>query len=345
MSKDILLLVILSIIFIILYRINNINETFTGIPDHDDYVLESQPKYSGLTSLFNPTSPNYVIPKSVMDNAIQSINATPTSDGYTLDSVIPEKYSSVPSDVITVATACEAIPVTNDSTICSAFDNSTFAKNCGISFDVSGTNINGQPHKGGLFLSPYDRKKQMNQFTKDKQKGLDPYKVFKPTLGTANAGTFAIAKDNCIIVKEKVDCATKQTFTTPNCSQCYTSGNFSRVGPETGRLSSTLYVMGNGTINITSPNNISLSSQPLTTTPVSVTIPENAEGYTFVIDITTTSAPTYISGYIEGPTPSGTFKLDMYELIKKDNVIQAKPRISGFTRFNNMKCKTIPYHV
>lgn len=54
----------------------------------------------------------------------------------------------------------------------------------------------------------------------------DPYQVFQPTVGTAKPGKFALTKDDCIIVKERVDCDSKQSFDSPNCTQCYTSRTF-----------------------------------------------------------------------------------------------------------------------
>lgn len=144
------------------------------------------------------------------------------------------------------AKSCEAA-----GTSCSAFDDPTFAAQCGMSFDNKAIGSDGKPHIGGLYISPDDRQKQMdkaNDVLSTGSEPYDPYKVYQPTLGKSKRGTFALNKDQCLVVKEKVDCAAKQTFNSPNCTQCYTSQNFARVGPETQRLPATVYFVGNGVI-------------------------------------------------------------------------------------------------
>lgn len=229
---------------------------------------------------------------------------------------------------------CEAAPNT-----CDAFNDPTFAANCGMSFDVKGTASDGTAHVGGLYIGADDRYDQETDATTVHQTGsapYDPYKVFQPTIGTARRGTFSITKDGCNIVKEKVDCDSKQTFGVPNCSQCYTSRQFSRVGPETGRLPSNLYLIGTG--NVTIKGIISLPSTNLSNEPIKVEIPSKAEGQVFTI---TVSNPTYISGCIQGPTPRGIFKLDLLNLIQSDTVTGIKPRITGTSKINGFKCYTL----
>ena len=79
------------------------------------------------------------------------------------------------------AKTCEAA-----GTSCSAFDDPTFAANCGMSFDINAIGADGKPHIGGLYISPDDRQKQTKLAEDVLSTGgppYDPYKVYQPTLG------------------------------------------------------------------------------------------------------------------------------------------------------------------
>jgi hypothetical protein len=163
-----------------------------------------------------------------------------------------------------------------------------------------------------------------------------------PTIGKAKTGTFALTKDQCTIVKETVDCESKQTFGLPNCTQCYTSGSFSRVGPDSDRLPSVLNLYGSGTVTVSSSNGF--ITLPQTTLNLGkgaqITIPPNSEGTAFTIAVNG-APPVYLCGYIEGQTAAGTFKLDVMTLTQKDNLTNAKPRMTGTRLFNGFKCFTL----
>lgn len=75
-------------------------------------------------------------------------------------------------------------------------------------------------------------------------------------------------------------------------------------------------------------------------TAIAITIPPNAEGTTFNINISG-PAPFYLSGFVEGPTARGTFKLDIVTLIQKDIITNAKPRIAGTVRVGGFRCFTL----
>jgi hypothetical protein len=331
MRIDILLLCILFIgLFLVLHYTK---EGFVDFPVADKvFVKKSQAKMSGISNLLNPLGSVITVPTNDMNNAIRTIYAPPIGD---LSAIIPEKYTT---DYPTIAAAksCETAPNT-----CAAFDDPVFAANCGMSFDINGSKTDGSAHVGGLYLSSVDRADQVKaaaDVLQTHSAPYDPYHVYQPTLGRAVPGTFGITKDSCIVVKEKVDCAAKQTYGTPNCTQCYTSQNFARVGPETDRLPSTLYVVGNGIITITSTSNtITLASQGLSTTPISIPIPGNSESTAFVISVAKADSPPYIAGYIEGPTTAGSFKTDIKTLTNLDTVTNTKPRISGTTSINGFK--------
>ena len=334
-----ILLIGVLLIGLYILSLSRLKEGFFDFPDKT-FVDQSHVRFAELSNLMNPTGSVIAVPHDDLADATRSLRMT----GDTLSSVTEPSPTTIPP-TIQAATSCEAAPPS-----CDAFNDPTFATNCGMSFDINGTKTNGDPHMGGLYLSSVDRANQIETAEKVVQTGsapYDPYKVYQPTLGTAARGTFGITKDSCRIVKEKVDCAAKQTFGSPNCSQCYTSQTFARVGPETSKLPSTIYVMGNGSVTInsinTSPeNSISHPKTDLSSTPIAVTVPANTEGSTFMITVTqNASGPSHISGYIEGPTSRGTFKLDMMTLTGNDQITGKKPRISGTTAVNGFRCMTM----
>ena len=312
------------------------------VPAHNQFVEESQQKFNELTNLVNVVDPSIPINSTTSENvksALGQLSTQPSSTGFQLDSSTPFTTPENVPDAIETAKKCKEA-----SNSCSAFDDPFFAQNCGMSFDPTGISYDGKPFTGGLYVSPNDRAVQLNRAKQVKDTGsepYDPFKVYQPTLGKAKPGTFSLTKDQCLIVKEKVDCDTKQSFNSPNCTQCYTSRHFSRVGPETGRLPSTLYLSGNGVLSIRSQNEtIRLDSTPLSTNkPIEITIPGDAEGTTFDLSVQAGSTvPTYLAGFLEGKTGRGKFKLDISRIIQSDKVINSKPRISGTKMVNNFRC-------
>ena len=346
-SNIIIFFIILLILTLILHYSKDYKEGFFDFPDasHNTFVEDSKIKYNQLTNTINLTNP--AVPVSpdtaaAFKSALGGLSANPTSNTYNLqaknDYILP---TNIPV-TFQQAKSCEAA-----STSCSAFDDPTFAANCGMSFDKKAIGSDGKPHIGGLYVSPDDRTKQMAAAQVVLDTGgapYDPYKVYQPTIGKSKPGTFALTKDQCVVVKEKVDCASKQTFSSPNCTQCYTSQNFNRVGPETGRISSTLFLLGSGSVTITTPNPASIAQITLTQTnldsnnPVQIIIPSNAEGTVFNINVQPVANNTYVSGFIQGQTPRGTFKLDLMSLIQADLITNSKPKINGSITVSGFRC-------
>lgn len=339
-------IIVLLIIIGFLYFYTKDKEGFSQFPvAHTAYVDQAARKYSSLTNLINLTNPVVDLTTTNLETAFATVSAKPSGNRYELQPTIPVKTLHDVPGTLKQAKSCEAAP--NN---CSAFDNPTFAANCGMSFDVNGTASNGTSFKGGLYLSPDDRAEQVTTAENVQQNGTDPYdpyKVYQPTIGTAARGTFGITKDSCIVVKEKVDCEAKQTFGSPNCTQCYTSQRFARVGPETGRLPSKLYLVGNGMLTVYNPATndvsglISLDDTDLSSTPTVINIPSKSEGTVFIVRVIQKSKPAYIAGYIEGSTPAGKFKLDLLTLTSVDQMTGKKPRITGTVAVNGFKCKTL----
>jgi hypothetical protein len=310
---------------------------------HTKFIQESNRKLNALTNTINLTNPAIPIDPITTDLIHEATNvvlADPNSTTYSLSAKAPYSPPDQTPGAFQQAASCSEAPKT-----CAAFDDPTFAKNCGMSFDINGIGYDGRPFTGGLYVSPDDREQQTIKAKTVRDTGsapYDPHQVYQPTLGKAKAGTFGLTKGQCIVVKEKLDCATKQTFNIPNCTQCYTSQSFSRVGPETGRLPSTLNLFGVGSVSVSSSNGT--IAQPHTglskNKAIAITIPPTAEGTTFTINVSG-PAPFYISGFIEGPTARGTFKLELMTLIQKDIITNAKPRISGTVNVGGFRCFTL----
>ena len=326
---------IILVILVILLQCTKSYEGFDLPADksaHDKFVEESHKKFNELSNTIDITRP-VVSDSKLLDSAINVLEATP-SETYSFRVINNYPIPDLSSDTISKIAMCESHP-----SDCSAFDNPIFRENCGVSFDNAGMNSSGRMVASGLFVSPADRKKQNDEFELVKSTGsapYDPYKVFQPTMGTANPGTFAINKAQCQIVKEKVDCETKQSFNSPNCVQCYTSQKFSRIDPTTQRIPSSVYLYGNGKASVNATASAFKKDMTLNpTTTSALQIPSNAEGTIFTVTVTPTDTPCYISGYLQGNTPRGTFKLDITNFIKKDKGVNY--RINGTNIVNRFK--------
>lgn len=345
MFRDIILFLIIILIFgMIFYEHFYWKESFNDFPagPHAQFIESSTSKYNPFATMLNFA--NSAIPltddnSTTVQSALNSIDLEPTATSYNMK--IKKSYEipiNLP-DTFKYAKSCETAPVS-----CAAFDDSTFASNCGMSFDISGTNSNGKEHIGGLYIASNNRTAQQSDAMKARDIGQDPYMIYQPTIGSAKPGTFALTKDDCVIVKEKVDCSSKKSFNSPNCTQCYTTGEFARVGPESQKIPFKLYIIGYGR-HQTSGFGKKEGLQPLSTTIPEEFIIENEEGRGFQLTIAppgwNADPKTYVSGYIEGNTPKGPFRLDLLHLVEIDAYANKKPRISGTVKINGFQCARI----
>lgn len=336
------------ILTFILNYTKTFKEGFFNFPDinHNTFIQNSQNKYNEITNSINLTNP--IIPlnsdtSNKFNIALSGLITIPSQNIYNLES---QNNYSVPNQIpnnYKQAQFCESKPAN-----CSAFDDEEFANNCGISFDKNGIGFNGKPHIGGMYVSSDDRNNQLNNANNVLKTGgppYDPFKIYQPTLGKSKPGTFALTKDQCLIVKEKIDCESKQSFNSPNCVQCYTSQKFGRIGPDTGKIPSTLFLTGSGTVYIQSADSkISLDNTTLSIdSPIQVNIPADAEGTVFsvVIQKTDNVIIPYISGYLQGQTSNGLFKIDLFNIVEIDQVSKTKPKINGTITINGFKCLTM----
>ena len=344
----IMFFIILIILTLIFHYSNNYKEGFFNFPDgnHNTFVESSQNKLNPLTNTINIMDP--AIPFSretdkAFKNALGGLSAQGTTTAYNLKGTSDYTLPTNMPNTLSQAKSCE-----DQGPVCSAFDNPEFASNCGISFYRDGTGRDGTPHIGGLYVSAQDRTRQEAAADNALKTGKDPYKVYQPTLGKSKPGTFILSKDKCLIMKEKLECEANKTFSSPNCSQCFTSKGFGRVGPEIARISSTLFLFGNGIVTVSTSNSspaaISLPQTNLDpNTSVNVNIPDNAEGTVFNINVVPLENKplTYVCGYIEGQTARGLFKLDLIRLVQSDLVTNASPKINGSLNKNGFSCRSL----
>ena len=337
MNRLVLLCLILVGLVILVYAARS-SEAFTDVLP-DDVIQAGQERFNklmDLVSLPNPQLP--FTPQTV--TAIDQATNSPQFEGG-----LPGAYRMVgasnpyklppspPTSLQTAQTVCEPINTAD----CTAFQDPTFAANCGISFDIKGKDSKGQPHIGGLYISPDDRTYQQQQNT---QRAPDDLR-YTPTFGTAGKGQFAIDASSCRILSEKLQCTKTHDLTSTNCAQCFTSSDFHRIDPSTPRMPPSFVVQTNATaMTYLDPTGtpIVLQVQPDTPMPINPTTAVT-EGSAFQFQLTGPSdGSLYFAGYLTSQTSKGAFNLDLNALIATDAVTNYKPRLNGTTVVNNTTC-------
>jgi len=184
------------------------------------------------------------------------------------------------SGLFAVIDKCEAIKTDN----CSAFDDASFANDCGICLDI-GTNSENKPATGGLVLTSEDK-----QYYGEKAiPSGSLIRTYEPTIGTCPAKRMVSNKAECLRMKKQIECEKNTTFESPEgCSQCYDSEGNYLVLDAANKSSSggTLYLIGSGNINFNG-NNRQLS----TTTPTIFQIPNESGWASLTLVLQTVSAP------------------------------------------------------
>ena len=328
-TSSIWIILIFLVLFIILYACrtqyilpSSSAEPFTDIvPD----LKSGQQTFNSFMSLVNLVDPSIQLQTSTETNINQAL-VSPVFNGQesgvsAVNGISPPyKIPKETPQTIKLAHACEKVKKPD----CSAFDDPTFAQNCGISFDKKGTDSRGKSHMGGLFLSQQDRASGAKT----------------PTIGSSSKGYFAPDKDSCTVIKETIACREKHSFSVPNCSQCLTSSEWTRVDPSIPIVPPSLVLMGNGQITITAPNatvNTSLS----TSAPITVSTLGLKESDIFTLNVSGDPTDCYVAGYITGQTARGSFNYDINNLIDIDLLTNYKPRLSGSQLVNSVMCMVL----
>ena len=174
---------------------------------------------------------------------------------------------------------------------CSAFDDATFTKNCGVCLDI-GKNSKQKPHTGGLVLLENDKK--------DAPRIGAQLPQYEATVGSCPAGKLVATKKECLRLQNQMACEKGNTFNSPTgCSQCYDDGSYKVVNPndsDTPELlqgSGTLYVCGTGQVMFSEDgqtgNRVSLSNLSAST-PIVIPLLGN-EGNQFTLTVSSIKVP------------------------------------------------------
>ena len=223
-------------------------EGFTDImDDHQNIIALGQERYNPLMNLINAFQNPFVSadPKPAeIESARKDVRTslagpdveykTGTSSAVLANPNMPYK---MPSDTRGMRTynvqKCEAIKTTD----CSAFNDRTFAENCGMCHRV-GTNSTSGGHMGGLF---FDHENADGARLRAAAMG-ERRPTYSPTVGSCPPGYFTINKESCERQKRKQECEEMRTFNIPGCSQCYTGGNFTLVDTDVTKADPVLLI-------------------------------------------------------------------------------------------------------
>lgn len=193
------------------------------------------------------------------------------------------------SGMYAIIDKCQAVKAVD----CNVFDRADFSASCGMCLDI-GTDSENKPATGGLVLTQSDR-----EYGKSQQVGnsLPPY---SPTVGTCPAGKFVSSKSECIVLKNRLDCAKGSTFGEPTgCSQCYGDTSYTIVNPEDAynpnpdliKGYGTLTLLGEGNLNYKQAGDSSFTTVRLTTKKPIVIALEGPE-YENTLTLNVTPDPT-----------------------------------------------------
>lgn len=270
-----LLGLLLVIVILVLGFVKIMGEGFsTDQQEHDEFSLKYQRKYNKVGNALVVTENEKALGQET-GGLFGSIQDTMDSAGK------PKQYVDNPypleggrSGMFALIDKCEA----KNTVDCSAFDDVSFKKDCGMCLDI-GTNSKGVAQTGGLVLTEKDKTYAQSQ----KQSNfLAPY---APTVGTCPNGKMVASKAECLKLKAELECQKGNTFDTPaGCAQCYNDGIYHVVDPTAEgnenliRGSGTLMVIGSGTVSWTEPGHSNTGSYELSTTakPIPIVGGENS---------------------------------------------------------------------
>lgn len=317
--------------------------TDNGGSNHEEAISAGQEKYNPLTNLLDIHQNPFVGPNpgpQEIQTARETIRDTLGGQRAQYPSVgaavslngqkdMPYK---IPSDTKGLRTfnvqKCEKVI----SAKCSAFDDPEFAKNCGVCFKP-GTDSQAQARIGGLLLDPDDKTAAELQ-----SQALGERRVnYRPTVGTCPPGFFVIDKASCEALQKRLDCEQKKTFSNEGCSQCYTDGSFTIVDATVPRADLSLFVSYIGNLTVTLTGSVKPIASASSTALGDNTIPIGVipEGSSIVITVESSgsssggSSTAVLGGFIQAPTVSGNFQIDIAQLADADLESGSRPRMSG----------------
>lgn len=312
-----------------------------GYADHDGIIPVGQSLYNPINNLLNVLKDTTGIQDPAVlhqgiATAIGEVNTNLPAAGapmvVTGGQATPLPDNSAARRAAAVA-KCEKV----NTSSCAAFDDSNFASNCGICFKP-GTDSKAENHIGGLFLDPGDAVGAELQSRAMGERRVN----YRPTVGTCPPGFFMKDKESCLKLEKRIECEQKKTFSIANCSQCYTDGSYTIVDAAVSRADISLLISYIGSLKVTLTGG---SSTPIATGS-STTLGDNTvplgqipEGAAILITVEGTGA--VIGGYVQGPTTTGVFKLEIAQLSDADLESGARPRLSGETSVGGASCMAL----
>lgn len=314
MPRELLLILTLIVIIIIVVLLQRHND---GFEDYTSFVEDRARHFANI---------GLGLKVSNSDGTLgNTANPLASTVGIPSDYPLPEG----PTDLAAVIKKCESVKTAD----CSVFDNPAFQEDCGVCLDI-GENSERIPTKGGLVVLASEKK-----VAREDQRGSS-IPNYSPTVGSCPAGKLVTTKAECKKLERQLLCEKNSTYDLQDCSQCYSTTNYSIVDPNEnpGVIASSgrILIYGLGTITFVGDGFSSKNPIPLSeSTPYTLNI-RGKESSRIKISVypPVNSDPEnpqipYIYGFISGPTQSGRFDLDLRRIILNDEVTGRRPRSDG----------------
>jgi hypothetical protein len=302
-------------------------------PEHSQYVRDGASRFNPIMNLINPARNPLLPPNFTASDVNSSIKKIQSALGTATATPDNPSVSIRPSDVSNIAlntggggtgfqsiAKCETVKTLD----CNAFDDDSFAFNCGMCHE-GGVNSGANKIIGGLFVLEDDLADAVASAKRMGSKRPN----YTPSVGKCNPGRFTVSKAQCERLKKQMECEAKQNYDVPGCSQCFQDGIFKYLDSDLQISDAALILVGTGTLKITRVGGTFNETKELSTSQaVKITIPKFNEGDVLQLEIT--GASPSLAGYLVGTTVSGEFRLDINRLIQTDTVTNSKPALSGF---------------
>ncbi len=316
--------------------------------DHTKYIGDMTARVNPVMNLMNPAANPLLPPKfkqadvktaeSSLRAALRTVDADPKDPSFNLRSsdvsAIRLNAGGGGTGGFKSIGVCEAIQTID----CNAFDKPNFNANCGICHE-GGIDSGNNRKTGGLYVTEEDKfnaEADMRRMQSRRAK-------YSPSVGRCAPGRFTITKEQCIRMKQQMECEKKQDFTSPGCAQCYQDETFKYITPELDTTDPSLIVAGSGSLQLTLVGKQQPSSFAtpivLSETGSRIELPTFSEGDSLQLAVSPATAS--IAGYLTGKTPTGEFRLDITRLIQTDTITGAKPRLAGQQDVNGDMYMTI----
>lgn len=248
-----------------------------------------------LTQIFNPLATTVVISSdaTTINNSLRAatdlVGVESRASTTTMTTPHDPSFLQFPIEPADVAAAkvCEAIKQT-DIDSCGLLATAA-QQQCGFCLK-DGTTHDGQPQRGGLYISQADRRSIEALAS---ARGEKP--VYKPsTVGSATCapGYFFIGPDQCKDGVRQLSCAVGGSVRADGtCGQCVDyPDNFVYVGPQPAQFDAILRIIGDGTLTVSVNSKIIIQSQQLAWgQEMTVTLPQLVEGDVLTVAVSGSS--------------------------------------------------------